>query len=170
MAKTIPEDDLANSAVTVPASICLEANPELDKVRILLAEDNVVNQKVALAQLKKLRYKANAVANGLEVIEAMQHISYDIILMDCQMPEMDGYEATRAIRKREKRSDLCGKLPVYIIAMTANAMQGESEKCFAVGMDDYLSKPVRTSDLQTALERWKLAQKQLNQATNHGDG
>jgi signal transduction histidine kinase/DNA-binding response OmpR family regulator len=170
MAKTIPEDDLANSAVTVPASIRLEANPELDKVRILLAEDNVVNQKVALAQLKKLRYKANAVANGLEVIEAMQHISYDIILMDCQMPEMDGYEATRAIRKREKRSDLCGKLPVYIIAMTANAMQGESEKCFAVGMDDYLSKPVRTSDLQTALERWKLAQKQLNQATNHGDG
>ena len=111
-------------------------------------------------------------ANGLEVLEALQLVSYDIILMDCQMPEMDGYEATRAIRKREKSSDqYCSwKSPVYIIAMTANAMQGESDKCFAVGMDDYLSKPVRTFELQAALKRWKLAQNQLNRATAPCDG
>ena len=172
MVKTMPENDFAKSAVTASASICLEPNPQLEKVRILVAEDNIVNQKVALAQLQKLRYKANVVANGLEVLQALQQISYDIILMDCQMPEMDGYEATREIRKREKSSDqYCNwKSPVYIIAMTANAMQGEREKCFAVGMDDYLSKPVRTFELQTALERWKLAQNQLNRATTPCDG
>ena len=172
MIKPVPENDVAKSAVTASASICEESNPQFEKVRILVAEDNIVNQKVALSQLQKLCYKANAVANGLEVLEALQQISYDIILMDCQMPEMDGYEATRAIRKREKSSDQsCSwKSPVYIIAMTANAMQGESEKCFAVGMDDYLSKPVRISELQTALERWKLAQNQLNRVTIPGDG
>jgi two-component system, sensor histidine kinase and response regulator len=148
--------------LTVPASAVISSEPSLplDKVHILLAEDNTVNQKVALAQLQKLRYKANAVANGLEVLEAMQQISYDIILMDCQMPEMDGYETTQALRQREQNlENACPwHAPVYIIAMTANAMQGEREKCIAVGMDDYLSKPVRTAELQTALERWKLAQ------------
>src|SRR4029077_21240215 len=117
--------------------------------------DNSVNQKVALAQLKKLNYTANAVADGLEVLRSLEQISYGIILMDCQMPEMDGCEATRAIRKREQSLERpCPwKSPVYIIAMTANAMQGDREKCLAVGMDDYLSKPVRTSELQAALER-----------------
>ena len=147
--------------LTVPASAVISSEPSLplDKVHILLAEDNTVNQKVALAQLQKLRYKANAVANGLEVLEAMQQISYDIILMDCQIPEMDGYETTQALRQREQNlENACPwHAPVYIIAMTANAMQGEREKCIAVGMDDYLSKPVRTAELQTALERWKLA-------------
>ena len=171
MVKAMPQNDFAKSAVTTSAPSCLEQNPQLENVRILLAEDNIVNQMVALAQLQKLRYKANAVANGLEVLEALHQISYDIILMDCQMPEMDGYEATQAIRKREKSSDQrCSwKSPVYIIAMTANAMQGDSEKCFAVGMDDYLSKPVRSSELQTALERWKLARNQLNRATMTAD-
>ena len=106
------------------------------------------------------------------LIEALQHISYDIILMDCQMPEMDGYKATQALRQREQNlENPCPwHVPVYIIAMTANAMQGEREKCLAVGMDDYLSKPVRTSDLQTALERWKLAQNLPNRATIPGEG
>jgi signal transduction histidine kinase/CheY-like chemotaxis protein len=140
-------------AVTASAPIPSEPNPQLEKVRILLAEDNIINQRVALGQLRNLRYKANAVANGLEVLKALEQISYDIILMDCQMPEMDGYEATRLIRKREQSlEEPCPwKSPVYIIAMTANAMQGDREKCLAAGMDDYLSKPVRAPKLQAVL-------------------
>jgi two-component system, sensor histidine kinase and response regulator len=115
--------------LTAPASagICSEPSLTLEKVRILLAEDNSVNQKVALAQLQKLRLPSNTVVNGLEVLEALQRISYDIILMDCQMPEMDGYEATQAIRQQEQRlADPCSwHVPIYIIALTANAMQGE---------------------------------------------
>jgi CheY-like chemotaxis protein len=147
--------------VAEPASsfICPAPSLPLQKVRILLAEDNIVNQKVALAQLWKLGYRADTVANGLEVLGALQQISYDIILLDCQMPELDGYEATRTIRKREKTAaqSYSSKSPVYIIAMTANAMQGDREKCITAGMDDYLTKPVRPAELQAAFERWQIA-------------
>jgi two-component system sensor histidine kinase/response regulator len=155
LSKAVGENATFKLTAAALAIISSEPSPPLENVRILLAEDNTVNQKVALAQLKKLRCKANAVANGIEVLEAMQRISYDIILMDCQMPEMDGYEATKALREREQSLDSpCPwHAPVYIIAMTANAMQGEREKCLAVGMDDYLSKPVRTIDLQAVLEK-----------------
>ena len=97
------------------------------------------------------------VANGLEVVKALEQVSYDVILMDCQMPGMDGYEATQSIRNREKALDgRCSwKVPVHIIAMTAHAMEGEREKCLAVGMDDYLSKPIRIPLLKAALERHK---------------
>jgi CheY-like chemotaxis protein len=112
--------------------------------------------------LEKCGYQADTVTNGKAVLEALSSTRYDIILMDCQMPEMDGYETTRAIREREQSLDKYGNResqPVYIIAMTANAMQGDRERCFASGMDDYLSKPVRAPELQAALERWKQAVK-----------
>jgi CheY-like chemotaxis protein len=128
--------------------------------RILLAEDNIVNQKVALAQLKGLGFTADSVANGHEVLTALKQVPYDIIFMDCQMPEMDGYEASRCIRLAEKTSSVPWKAPVPIVAMTAHAMTGDREKCLAVGMDDYLSKPVRKGDLQSALIKWLVPRKQ----------
>jgi signal transduction histidine kinase/DNA-binding response OmpR family regulator len=140
-----------------PAAVSLEVAPTLDKMRILLADDNRTNRKVALGQLRKLGYAAQAVANGLEVVKALEQVSYDVILMDCQMPELDGYEATRTIRQREQASNggCAWKAPVHIIAMTAYAMQGEREKCLAAGMDDYLTKPVRTPELKAVLEKAK---------------
>jgi len=122
---------------------------------ILLAEDNVINQKVALGQLHKLGYGADIVTNGLEALEALKRLSYDIVFMDCQMPEMNGYEASLAIRRMEHDKDNTWKAPVYIIAMTATAMQGDREKCLEAGMDDYISKPAQISDIQAALGRWE---------------
>ena len=135
------------------------AAPALPKVRILLAEDNRVNQKVALAQLKKLGCSADVAANGLEVLSALARLPYDVIFMDCLMPEMDGYEATQAIRKLEQNTGgpCPWKAPLYVCAMTANAMEGDREKCIASGMDDYISKPARLTELQAALERWSAA-------------
>jgi signal transduction histidine kinase/AmiR/NasT family two-component response regulator len=133
------------------------ARAKLAGARILLAEDNAVNQKVALALLKKLGCSADAVADGSEVLEALQRIPYTLVFMDCQMPEMDGFEATRLIRKREldTRQPCPWKSPVHIIALTASAMQGDREKCLSVGMNDYVSKPVRLGEIQAALERWQ---------------
>jgi signal transduction histidine kinase/DNA-binding response OmpR family regulator len=153
---------LRRIAATAADTIPLEVSPVLGQIRILLAEDNTTNRRIALAQLQKLGYTAQSAVNGLEVVKALENDSYDIILMDCQMPELDGYEATQTIRRREQKLDgSCPwKAPIHIIALTAHAMQGEREKCLATGMDDYISKPVRGPDLQAALERWKVEETQ----------
>jgi two-component system sensor histidine kinase/response regulator len=122
-------------------------------VRLLLAEDNLVNQRVALKQLKKLGFCADAVSNGNEVLFALQRIPYDIIIMDCQMPEMDGYEVTRRIRQDGSDSYIHSKSAPYIIALTANAMRGDRERCLALGMNDYLTKPLHLHDLEDVLQR-----------------
>ncbi|HXG64126.1 MAG TPA: response regulator, partial [Blastocatellia bacterium] len=129
-------------------------NPQ-SKGRVLVVEDNAVNQRVAVRLLEKHGYRADVAANGREAIETLARISYDLIFMDCQMPEMDGYEATAVIRRLEAEQR---RTP--IIAMTANAMQGDRERCLAAGMDDYISKPVRAAELEAALEKWGARQEQ----------
>ena len=119
--------------------------------RILMAEDNIINQKVAQNILNKLGYKADVVADGLEAVQALELINYDIVFMDCQMPEMDGFTATAVIRGPESKV-LNHAVP--IIAMTANAMKGDREQCLDAGMNDYLAKPMKKSDVAEMLDKW----------------
>jgi len=144
----IPQMQLSTNVVEVATTVS-EAMKETG-IKILLAEDNKANQKLAMLLLTKLGYQVQLAMNGQEAVAAVRQGSYDLILMDCQMPEMDGFEATVQIRQLETST---GK-HIPIIAMTANAMQGDREKCLAVGMDDYISKPINPKQLKQILERW----------------
>jgi len=127
----------------------LSQTPTTSTTRLLLAEDNPVNQKVACKMLEKLGYRVDVASNGQEAVAAHERMRYPLIFMDCQMPEIDGFEATALIRKMEGKS-----AHTPIVAMTANAMQGDRERCLEAGMDDYVAKPVRPKDLQTVLDTW----------------
>ena len=130
--------------------------------RILVADDHHVNQQLAVMLVERLGYRADVVANGQEVIEALSRMSYDAILMDCHMPQIDGYEATRTIRDSEGHTR-----HTPIIAMTANAMTGDREKCLNAGMDDYLSKPLRPEELERVLAHWLQQETQHQAAEKH---
>ena len=119
-------------------------------LRILLVEDNQANQKLASLILKKIGHVITIANNGKEAVEAVEKGNYDMVLMDCQMPEMDGFEATIAIREAEK----LGNAHIPIIAMTANALVGDREHCLEVGMNDYISKPINPKQLKSVLEKW----------------
>jgi len=184
--KGVLSQALASGAEGVPCPIATrhtvrEALPAFHgrKARILLAEDNIVNQKVALLLLKKLGLSADVVANGHEAIYALKTVTYDLVIMDVQMPEMDGLEATRSIRQMvHDERGMMREAPeasptlitphssfrIPIIAMTANAMQGDKEQCLEAGMDDFVTKPVSAKALAEVLEKW-LPEKDRSEGT-----
>lgn len=138
---------MATDGVAGPA-----AAPAADHAgrRILLAEDNAINQRVALAMLARLGYRADLVANGREVLVALGRAPYDLVLMDCQMPELDGYETSRAIRAA---TGAAFDPAIPIIALTANALSGDRARCLQAGMNDYLTKPIIATELAECLAR-----------------
>ncbi|MBD2178924.1 response regulator [Pseudanabaena sp. FACHB-1998] len=138
---------------SVEASLHLvnESSPESLPIKILLAEDNLVNQKVALRVLKHLGYQADVVTNGLEVIQAIASKTYDLILMDIQMPDMDGLEATEYIRQQELENQ---SSPIAIVAITANATHDDQYICRKAGMNDYISKPIQIEKLKNILQKY----------------
>ena len=157
LTKPARKSDLLRSLLTRTPSAMPQALPRLihnaqgGTFRILLAEDNITNQKVAAALLKKLGLRADAVANGSEALHALETLPYDLVLMDVQMPEMDGLTATRIIR--DPASSVRNRR-IPVIAMTARAMQGDREICLEAGMDDYVVKPVTLQSLAKVLDRW----------------
>ena len=160
LAKPLRQSQLFDTLMTLlaadsarPKAASATAKPAMDPgmaarhpLRILLAEDNVVNQKLALRLLSQMGYRADLASNGIEAIECIERQTYDVVLMDVQMPEMDGLDASKEITTRWRAAER-----PRIVAMTANAMQGDREMCIAAGMDDYLTKPIRVDQLVEAL-------------------
>jgi CheY-like chemotaxis protein len=130
-----------------------EAGPAALDADILVAEDNPVNQEVCRQMLERLGFRVRVVSNGAEALQALSEKTFDLVLMDCQMPGMDGYEATRAIRRIEAEGKGTSRREI-IVALTAHAMEGDRERCLAEGMDDYLSKPFNMKQLEETLGRW----------------
>lgn len=147
------QSKINNSQIAINEELQAISNKNTSKLKLLLAEDNLVNQKVFLKQLQNLGYQADAVANGQEVLELLDKIAYDLIFMDCQMPILDGLAATKEIRRRPVSSFAKHQQPV-VIAITANAMKEDQKICLDAGMDDYLSKPVAKDKLAAMLELW----------------
>jgi CheY-like chemotaxis protein len=144
----LPETDVSPGRLAQKPISTSDADRPMPKssLRILLAEDNISSQKLTLQMLKKLGYKADTVANGIEALQALERQHYDVVLMDVKMPEMDGLQATRIIRQRWQDGP-------KIIAITAYALEGDREKCLEAGMDDYISKPIDKEDLARALQK-----------------
>ncbi len=139
-------DDLPQKEAASP-----QATPRMSDLVILLAEDNPVNQRVAMAMLKRLKYEADLATDGYDVLSMLEKKAYDVVLMDIQMPNLDGLNATRLIREKKREKQPC------IIAMTAYALEGDRERFLQEGMNDYLSKPIRIEELKRALERCQAA-------------
>lgn len=169
LTKPIKQSELFDAMIgamnpTLPGALILNENPAPQlppqslltgeagpKGRILVAEDNSVNQLLALTLIRKFGYSAHAVANGQEALQAVATGDYDLVLMDCQMPEMDGFEATAAIRKLELAEN---RPRIPVVALTANAMKEDELNCYSAGMDDYVSKPIKRERLAEVLEKW----------------
>lgn len=152
-----------DSAPALVTRHAIEEAASARRPRILVAEDNIYNQKVVVRMLEKLGYRADVVANGLEAVEAVARVPYAVVLMDWQMPELDGLQATEKIRMKERSH---GTRRIPIIALTANATQEDAQRCLAADMNDYLSKPVRKEDLAVVIEKWLAATSNENTETS----
>jgi CheY-like chemotaxis protein/HPt (histidine-containing phosphotransfer) domain-containing protein len=176
LTKPVRQSQLYNALVAAFRTACLDSTapllPDASREKkprfhgdVLLAEDNAINRKVASTMLNRLGLQVDVAINGVEALKALELKPYDLILMDCQMPEMDGYEATRTIRDKEAACTSGADKPrLPIVALTAHAMEGDREVCLAAGMDDYLSKPFNREQLAETLGRWLLSAKDVLEA------
>jgi CheY-like chemotaxis protein len=142
----------ADEKLEAAAQPAIESRPLALNSKVLLVEDNPINQMVAQKMLEKVGLKAKLANNGVEALQCLQDDVFDLVLMDCQMPEMDGFDATREIRKLKIKA--LNQKPLPVVAMTANVMSGDRERCLEVGMNDYIGKPVQREQLESILHKW----------------